>query len=128
MVLSRIWTAFIVIAILVAGARMVFEPGQKQLLSQMVTGKNTDTIQVREIDTSTVTAADAANLQLSVAKGKEKVYKTTDGHYRAYRLLPANGIFETCKDAVNLCIGLIGIMALFMGFMNIAEKAGGIRL
>ncbi len=31
------------------------------------------------------------------------------------------------KDAVNICIGLIGIMALFMGFMSIAEKAGGIR-
>ena len=31
------------------------------------------------------------------------------------------------KDAVEICIGLIGIMALFMGFMSIAEKAGGIR-
>ncbi len=41
--------------------------------------------------------------------------------------MPANGIFETTKDAVTLCIGLIGIMALFMGFMNIAERAGGIR-
>src|SRR6185436_2478789 len=29
---------------------------------------------------------------------------------------------------IDLCIPLIGIMALFMGFMSIAEKAGGIRL
>ena len=40
---------------------------------------------------------------------------------------PVDGIIETCKGAVNICIGLIGIMALFMGFMGIAEKAGGIR-
>src|SRR5690606_11208831 len=40
----------------------------------------------------------------------------------------ADGIIETCKTAVNICIGLIGIMALFMGFMSIAERAGGIRL
>ena len=40
---------------------------------------------------------------------------------------PVDGVIETCKSAVNICIGLIGIMALFMGFMSIAEKAGGIR-
>lgn len=40
----------------------------------------------------------------------------------------ADGIIETCKSAVNISLGLIGIMALFMGFMSIAEKAGGIRL
>lgn len=41
---------------------------------------------------------------------------------------PADGIIETCLVAVNICIGLIGIMALFMGLMSIAERAGGIRL
>ncbi len=40
----------------------------------------------------------------------------------------ADGIIETCKTAVSISIGLIGIMALFMGFMSIAEKAGGISL
>src|SRR4029078_2137419 len=40
----------------------------------------------------------------------------------------ADGIIETCKSAVNIAIGLIGIMALFMGFMSIAERAGGIRV
>ncbi len=34
----------------------------------------------------------------------------------------ADGIIETCKSAVNISIGLIGIMALFMGFMSIAER------
>ncbi|MEP7318925.1 MAG: nucleoside recognition domain-containing protein, partial [Panacibacter sp.] len=40
----------------------------------------------------------------------------------------SDGIIETCKTAVSISIGLIGIMALFMGFMNIAERAGGVRL
>ncbi|WP_443939244.1 nucleoside recognition domain-containing protein [Pedobacter sp. MW01-1-1] len=39
-----------------------------------------------------------------------------------------DGVIQTCLNAVNICIGLIGVMALFMGFMSIAEKAGGIRL
>ncbi len=40
----------------------------------------------------------------------------------------ADGVIETCKSAVTIAIGLIGIMTLFMGFMSIAERAGGIRL
>jgi len=36
-------------------------------------------------------------------------------------------LIETCKGAVTICLNLIGIMALFMGLMSIAEKAGGIR-
>jgi spore maturation protein SpmA/spore maturation protein SpmB len=128
MALSRIWTAFILIALLVAAARFAFVPGQQQVFSQLVTGKNSDTTSVRSLDSSAVPAEVHAQLlnQKTAVWNKEKVYKAGDS-YRAYRLLPANGIFETCKDAVNLCIGLIGIMALFMGFMNIAEKAGGIR-
>jgi spore maturation protein SpmA len=128
MALSRIWTAFIIIAILVAAARVAFEPGQQGLFNNMVTGKNTDTVSVRTLDSAAIPSEVHAQLlaQKTVGLNKEKVYKAGET-YRAYRLLPANGIFETAKDAVNLCIGLIGIMALFMGFMNIAEKAGGIR-
>jgi len=129
MALSRIWTAFILIALLVAAGKFVFEPDQQQIFSNLVTGKNTDTVAARSLDSSIIPAA--VSTQLTTQKvavfGKEKVYKTEDGNYRAYRLLSANGIFETTKDAVNLCIGLIGIMALFMGFMSIAERAGGIR-
>jgi spore maturation protein SpmA/spore maturation protein SpmB len=42
--------------------------------------------------------------------------------------LKVDGVIETCWTAVNICLKLIGIMALFMGFMSIAEKAGGIRV
>ena len=128
MALSRIWTAFFIIALLAATGKIIFQPGQEKLLSHLVTGKNTDTVQVRTIDSARVPAH--VHQQLATQKiavwDKEKVYKT-DSTYRAYSLLPANGIFETCKDAVTLCIGLIGIMALFLGFMGIAEKAGGVR-
>jgi spore maturation protein SpmA len=94
----------------------------------MVTGKNTDTVGVRVMDSAAVPSLVHSQLlnQKTAVWNKEKVVKEGNG-YKVYRLLPANGIFETCKDAVNLCIGLIGIMALFMGFMSIAEKAGGIR-
>jgi spore maturation protein SpmA/spore maturation protein SpmB len=42
--------------------------------------------------------------------------------------LHVDGVIETCWTAVNICLKLIGIMALFMGFMSIAERAGGIRV
>lgn len=129
MALSRIWTAFIIIALLVAAGKFVFEPGQQHIFSSLVTGKNTDTIGARTLDSAVIPASVHNQLidQKVAIWGKEKVYRISDGGFRAYRLLPANGIFETTKDAVNLCIGLIGIMALFMGFMSIAERAGGIR-
>ena len=128
MALSRIWTAFFIIALLAAAGKMIFEPGQQNLLSNLVSGRNTDTVAVRTLDSAAVPASVHAQLQVQklAVWDKEKVFKTDTG-YRAYKLLPANGIFETCKDAVNLCIGLIGVMALFMGFMGIAEKAGGVR-
>ena len=128
MALSRIWTAFFIIALLAAAGKLIFQPGQEKLLSHLVTGKNTDTVSTRTLDSASIPAH--VHQQLAIQKiavwDKEKVYKT-GSDYQAYRLLPANGIFETCKDAVTLCIGLIGIMALFLGFMGIAEKAGGVR-
>ena len=35
----------------------------------------------------------------------------------------SDGVISTSKTAVDICIGLIGIMTLFMGFMSIAEKS-----
>jgi spore maturation protein SpmA/spore maturation protein SpmB len=78
MALSRIWSAFILIAIAVASWK-VFFLGDTELFSRMVTGADT-------------------------------------------------GIIDTCKTAINIAIGLIGIMSLFMGLMRIAENAGGIRM
>ncbi len=130
MALSRIWTAFILLALLAATAKFLFEPGQEQIFSSLVTGKSTDTISARTVDAAVVPIFVQEQLkQQKVALwGKEKVAATADSsQFRVYKMQAANGVFDTTKDAVNLCIGLIGIMALFMGFMSIAEKAGGIR-
>ncbi|SHG33176.1 nucleoside recognition domain-containing protein [Pedobacter caeni] len=87
MALSRIWSAFIIIAIVVASIKCFFL-GETEIFNLMIIGK----------------ASDPANV------------------------LKLDGVIETCWTAVNICLKLIGIMALFMGFMAIAEKAGGIRL
>ena len=87
MALSRIWSAFIIIAITVAGIKCFFF-GDTHLFTWMVSGK----------------ASDPANP------------------------LKIDGIIETCWIAVEICLKLVGILALFIGFMNIAEQAGGIRL
>jgi spore maturation protein SpmA len=87
MALSKIWSGFIVVAIIVACIKCFFF-GQTEIFSWMVVGK----------------ADDPTNLT------------------------GVNGIIETCWTSVELCLKLIGILALFMGFMSIAERAGGIRL
>lgn len=87
MALSRIWSGFIILAIVVAAIKCFFF-GQTEIFSWMVVGK----------------ADDPTNLT------------------------KVNGIIETCWTSVELCLKLIGILALFMGFMSIAERAGGIRL
>jgi spore maturation protein SpmA/spore maturation protein SpmB len=108
MALSRIWAAFILISIVVAGARYAFNPGDKDILSSMVTGKAGDTLRVAPAVSNATSAPNAITPP-------------------AYRIQRADGIIETCKTAVNLSLGLIGIMALFMGLVGIAEEAGGIR-
>ncbi len=89
MALSRIWSAFIIVSILVATIKCISSPRDKGIFSQMVTGRAGDTVE-----------------------GK---------------IQSADGLIETCKTAVNLSLSLIGIMALFMGLISIADKAGGIR-
>jgi len=159
MALSRIWSAFIIIAIFVAGYRCIVTDGQSDIFTRMVTGKSSD------VCTYTTVGSPAANgfaTMDSFAKTiKPFAYKKSDKadewntiitdnpfsdsvlqlkkEYPALRVFtytqvlnrqqkPVDGIIETCLGAVNICIGLIGIMALFMGFMSIAEKAGGINL
>lgn len=87
MALSRIWSAFIIVAIVVASIKCFFF-GQTDIFNWMVIGK----------------ADDVANP------------------------LKLDGIIQTCWVAVDLCIKLVGTLALFMGLMSIAERAGGIRL
>lgn len=180
MALSRIWTAFILIAILVASTKIVFFNGGNDLYSKMVVGKQGDTSNTKKWDSASL----PANIYNAIAKDKEfkqadtvytkitsskyiyyridstgdtsrtrklnmdtvpmavfnavskgKEYRSGDTVYAkvntvefiSYRVQNADGVIATCKTSVEICLGLIGIMALFMGFMNIAERAGGIR-
>lgn len=38
-----------------------------------------------------------------------------------------DGVFDSANTGVQISIGLVGVMSLFLGFMNIGEKAGAIR-
>ena len=87
MALSRIWSAFIIVAVAVAAISCFFF-GDTDIFTWMVIGK----------------ASDPANP------------------------LKMDGIIETCWVAVEICLRLIGILSLFIGFMSIAERAGGVRL
>ena len=159
MALSRIWSAFIIVAILVAGIRMI--SGDEKIFTRIVVGKSSD-----KYDSVYYYAVGSpVNQRLSSNYGdflKEYGYYKTDSPNKASVLLTDNtigdsvnvvkaanpdlkvysyvsvqkkfvrnvdGIIETAKNAViDIIMPLIGILALFMGFLNIAEKAGGVRL
>lgn len=128
MALSRIWSAFIIIAILVAGFKFLAVDGDQQIFTQMVIGKNGDSVKVKEqsVDITAPAVLQALDTQSRLKQGN-LIYKKEGEKVVAVKPQKVNGIIETCKDAVNICIGLIGVMTLFMGIMTIAEKAGGIR-
>jgi spore maturation protein SpmA len=128
MALSRIWSAFIIIAILVATFKFFATDGNQQIFTEMVIGKSGDSTKVKEInlqrsDPILVSELDTVS---RVQKGS-LVYKKEGDNIVAIKVQKANGFIQTCRDAVELSLGLIGIMTLFMGLMSIAEKAGGVR-
>lgn len=155
MALSRIWSAFIIIAIALAGYKCIFTDGQQDIFSRMVTGKSDDTYNYYALGAPAAGTIDdfAKKAEPFSYKRKDKPEESntlvTDNlqadsvkilkakfpalHVFTYSQVnnrlqkPVDGIIETCKGAVNISFGLIGIMALFMGFMGIAEKAGGVR-
>ena len=129
MALSRIWSAFIIIAIVVAGFSSIFFTGGSSVFNKMVIGKLGDTSNTQQFDSGKVPAHILVALSSAkeFKKGEDRFIKTADNKIITYKEQTADGIIETCKSAVNICLGLIGIMTLFMGFMTIAEYAGGIR-
>ena len=159
MVLSRIWSAFIIIAIVVAGIRMF--NGDEKIFSRMVVGKSSEKydsvyyyglgspanqqlagtytqflkeygyFKTDSLNQATVLLTD--NLQhdsiskVQSAKAGLKLYTYVSIQKQLVRKV--DGVIETAKNTVvDIIIPLIGILALFMGFLSIAEKAGGVRL
>ena len=154
MALSRIWSAFIVVALLVASYHFIFNSSRDDVFGRMVTGTSKDEFKFIAIgDSATVaslskemkeygyisqTTADketkyivsanvAADTVLKLQKNFTSARAVTYSYIQARKQKMMDGVIATCATAVTICIGLIGIMALFMGFMSIAEKAGGIR-
>ena len=151
MALSKIWAAFIIISIVVAGVRYAFLPADREIFGQMVTGKAGDTVRLATPAVAAVSAAAPAKAAAAMADSSATVvagrYKVTvplgasaagtpavggsagvAAAAPAYTVQKADGLIETCKNAVVLALGLVGIMALFMGLVNIADVAGGVRL
>lgn len=130
MALSRIWAAFILVSLLAAVVRYYSAYDNRDIFTRMVTGKAGDTSKTRTLDPTVMSPAIVKGLDTlkEVKTGEVKFTKTADGRILTYREQASDGIIATCRTAVEISIGLIGIMALFMGFMSIAERAGGIRV
>jgi spore maturation protein SpmA/spore maturation protein SpmB len=130
MALSRIWAAFIIVAFLAATFQCIFIKGNTDIYSRMVVGKAGDTSNTKPLDTTALSAPVLTALQngKTYTDGTTKYSKTANGSYVSFKEQHADGVVATAKTAVDISINLIGIMALFMGFMSIAERAGGIRL
>lgn len=158
MALSRIWSAFVIIAIIVASVRMM--NGDEKIFSRMVVGKSSDkydsvfyyavgspvnqklssdyavllgeygyyksdSLQKSSIILTDNLRADSLALLRQLNPGAD-VQTYISIQSRLHRKV--DGIIETAKNAViDIIIPLIGIMALFMGFLSIAERAGGVR-
>lgn len=125
MALSRIWSAFIIIAIVVATIQVLFTSHASTMFNSMVTGETGDTMLIRKVAPAVADSTQA--LELAAGNSANKAVFTSDGRIKVFRIQSADGIIKTCQTAVNLSLKLIGFMALFMGLMRIAEKAGGIR-
>jgi spore maturation protein SpmA/spore maturation protein SpmB len=159
MVLSRIWSAFIIIAVLVAGIRMI--GGDEKIFTRMVVGKSSDKYDsvfyyavgsplnqglspkyaefLREYGYARVDESRPASIVLTDDLNNDSVTRLTTlypeiktfTYVTVQRKLvrKVDGIIETAKNAVlDIIFPLIGILALFMGFLNIAERAGGVRV
>jgi len=131
MVLSRIWSAFILVAILVASAKFVFTDQYKSIYNDMVEGKGGDTLQIATQKVNTLPDNLQSQLKTKKLVQENSIFYKTDSlqqEAQVFRIQATDGVIGTSKTAVEICLGLIGIMTLFMGFMSIAEKAGGIGL
>lgn len=129
--LNKIWIAFIVVSILAATVKLIFNSEDNaNIYSQMVTGDAGDTISVHTYDSAHVPQAILTKLggEKQYIHGQDYILKRPDGSYAAYKIQASDGIIGAVGDAVGICLGLIGIIALFMSFLSIAENAGGIRL
>jgi spore maturation protein SpmA/spore maturation protein SpmB len=160
MALSRIWSAFIIVAVFVAGSNYFFNTSRDDIFIRMVSGTSKDEYKYSVVGDSAYAAQLKGQIKdfgfvLQTGTGKDTLDKETryivtenaaadtiqeiQKKYPSIRVVssaymlgkkqkPVDGVIETCWTAVDICLKLIGVLCLFIGFMSIAEKAGGIRL
>lgn len=131
MVLSRIWSAFIIVAVLIGSIKYLSSDNYKSIYNDMVVGKSGDTVRIASQKMETLSPEIQTGLSENYQFEKNNIHYKTDSlkqNVAVYRVQEADGVIGTSETAVKICLGLIGIMTLFMGFMSIAEKAGGINL
>ncbi|WP_373709819.1 nucleoside recognition domain-containing protein, partial [Kaistella sp.] len=131
MVLSRIWSAFIIVAIIVGSIKYLFSDSYKAIYNDMVVGKSGDTVQIATQNIDQLNPEIKSALLIKPDFEQDRIHYKTDSaksQVTVYRVQGTDGVIGTSETAVKICLGLIGIMTLFMGFMSIAEKAGGINL
>jgi spore maturation protein SpmA len=130
MALSKIWSSFIIIAILAGCVKYFSSPYQQSIFNDLVVGKNGDTIKVEKMPLANAPAMMQTKLADTTYYTENKIHfqRIDSATVQIYKVQQADGVIATCEGAVKLCLGLIGIMAFFMGLMTIAEKAGGIQL
>lgn len=157
MALSRIWSAFIIIGVLVGVIQWIANDDD-EVFTRMVVGRSDDTFEYYLLGDPAVRGYTVDSFSKKVEEyGFKRKAKATDLKYlvttdlnadsvailrdsypamKVYhidrvlaRKKPVDGVIRTSIVAVmDICLPLIGVMALFMGFMSIAERAGGIRV
>jgi spore maturation protein SpmA/spore maturation protein SpmB len=126
MALSRIWSSFLLIALLFSIYALFRSSTQPAIFQQMVSGKNGDTLRLLEKGPISDSSALQKWEQQKISTGWMMSVSAENKH-NLYRIQKADGLVETCQTAVTLCLKLIGFLAFFMGLLAIAEQAGGIR-
>ncbi len=105
MVLSRIWSAFIIIAIAIASIKYISSSNYKTIFNDMVVGKGGDTVQIAAQPISAVSPVvkDSLMKKTDFADGRIH-YKTTDSlkqNVKVYRVQEADGVIGTSETAVK---------------------------
>src|SRR5574337_244538 len=99
MTLSKIWSAFIIVAVMVALIRIV-ATDHKTIFTSMVTGKTGDTIKLEKTDTTILSATQLRQLDStkSLAEGKRSIILTSDRQLQYYEIQNADGIIERSEE------------------------------
>lgn len=157
MTLTKIWAAFVMIAFLLGTYRMVNgdEKIFMRMITGKSTDKNDSTFYVAAGDPARLGLSSGYSTFLAdysfypANEPSKATYLLTDQqtlidsisnlypHLQVYSFIAiqtklvkrVDGVIETAKNAfLDIILPLVGILALFMGFLSIAEKAGGVRL